>query len=404
MIKIFIQNVNIKLNDLLFLHLNILVMPENENIIETDLYKKIEVEDEDIGSAIMEDPFNPSEINIIPKSPTISLLVKRMSAKNPEIDLFPEFQRSDDLWSVQKQSQLIESILISFPLPAFYFDGTDDDKWLVVDGLQRLSSIRNFVIDKTLRLTGLEFLEDLEGESFDGLPRSLQRKIEETQIIAYIIQPGTPTKVKYNIFKRINTGGLVLTPQEIRHALNQGIPAKFIADLANIKEFKKATEYRINTTRMLDREFVTRFIAFYLNEPNSYVPDLDSFLNKSMGQITSLTKEERQKIKSDFTDSMDLAYSIFNRWAFRKADLFPDRRKPINKALFEVWAVNLAKLPESKRNIVEKKKKEVLNRFVEMMKNDPKFVDSITSGTGGRQQVITRFEMIKQLLKNICHD
>jgi len=148
-------------------------MPENNNVIDIELYKLIEVEDEDIGSSIMDDPFNPSEIKIDQKSPTLSLLVKRMSARNPEIDLFPEFQRSDDLWSEQKQSQLIESILISFPLPAFYFDGTDDDKWLVVDGLQRLSSLRNFVINKSLRLTGLEFLDDLEGISFDELPRRI---------------------------------------------------------------------------------------------------------------------------------------------------------------------------------------------------------------------------------------
>jgi len=233
---------------------------------------------------------------------------------------------------------------------------------------------------------------------------ALQRKIEETQIIAYIIQPGTPTNVKYNIFKRINTGGLVLTPQEIRHALNQGIPARFVAELAGLKEFIVATENRINAARMLDREFVTRFVAFYLNEPNTYVPDLDSFLNKSMGQINSITEEERQKIKSDFIDSMKLAYKIFNRWAFRKADLYPDRRKPINKALFEVWAVNLAKLSGSKWNIIEKKKIEVFDRFVDLMKNDKLFNDSITSGTGGRQQVIIRFEKIKKLLKDICHD
>ncbi len=175
-------------------------MCKNINHVDTELYKAIEVEEEDVGSTIMEEPFNPSEIKIDQKSPTLSLLVKRMSAQNPEIDLFPEFQRSDDLWSEQKQSQLIESILISFPLPAFYFDGTDDDKWLVVDGLQRLSSIRNFVINKTLRLTGLEFLENLEGESFIDLPRSLQRKIEETQITAYIIQPGTPNKGKTQYF------------------------------------------------------------------------------------------------------------------------------------------------------------------------------------------------------------
>ena len=77
-----------------------------------------------------------------------------------------------------------------------------------------------------------------------------------TQVTAHIINPGTPTAVKYNIFKRINTGGLVLEPQEIRHALNQGIPARFVAELADLKEFKKATEYKIDCSRMLDENLL----------------------------------------------------------------------------------------------------------------------------------------------------
>jgi hypothetical protein len=370
--------------------------------LDTELFQEIAIDKEDIGDNLMDEPFNPDEIKIDFKSPALYNIITRLKANPPEIDLYPDFQRGDDLWDEGKQSRLIESILISFPLPAFYFDGTDDNKWLVVDGLQRLSSIRNFVIDKKLKLINLEFLKDLKDKTFDDLPRFLQRKIEETQISAYIINPGTPPKVKYNIFRRINTGGLVLEPQEIRHALNQGIPAKFVAELANSEEFKIVTENKISPKRMLDREFITRFIAFYLNEPESYTPDLDSFLNKSMAQIANLSNVEREKLKADFIYSMNMAEFIFGNWAFRKADLYPNKRKPINKALFEVWSVNLAKLTIDQQQTVMINKDLVVERFVELMKTDSKFYRSITSGTGGKQEVLERFGKIKTLLSEIA--
>jgi len=218
-----------------------------------------------------------------------------------------------------------------------------------------------------LSLKGLEFLKELEGKKYDDLPRTLKRVIDQTQVIAYIINPGTPAKVKYNIFKRINTGGLVLKPQEIRHALNQGIPSQFVADLARLEAFKQATENKISSSRMLDREFVTRFVAFYINSPTDYVPDLDSFLNNTMSQIASLSIEERDEIKENFRKSMVTASEIFGNWAFRKADSYPDRRKPISKALFEVWSVCLAKLSDEDRKTLAKQKKRLLKSSSEFV-------------------------------------
>lgn len=375
-----------------------------DNELNTELFSEITVEAEDKGPTLMEEPFNPAEINILVKSPTISILIDRLSQDPPEIDLYTDFQRSDDLWSNEQQSQLIESILIKFPLPAFYFDGTDDEKWLVVDGLQRLSSLRNFIIEKKLSLCGLEFLKDLEGKKYDDLSRTLKRVIDQTQVIAYIINPGTPINVKYNIFKRINTGGLVLEPQEIRHALNQGVPAKFVAELANIKEFKLATENKINPSRMLDREFVTRFVAFYINSSKDYVPDLDTFLNNTMSQINSLSSEERNEIEDNFIKAMETAFKIFGNWAFRKADSYPNRRKPISKALFEVWSVCLAKLSDKEHKILRNKKKRVIRKFVDLCEPYSTFWNAISSSTGEKSRVIERFTKIEDLISEVLND
>jgi hypothetical protein len=369
---------------------------ENKNIVNEP---QVEYEDIDTG-VLMERPFNPAQIDISTKNPTIDLLVKRLQSLPPEIDLYPDFQRKDDLWDAGKQSRLIESLLIKFPLPAFYFDGTDNNKWLVVDGLQRLSAIRNFMINKSLKLTSLEFLKKLEGEGFDDLPRNLQRQIEETQVTAYVINPGTPDEVKFNIFRRVNTGGLIMEPQEIRHAMNQGAPAIYVKELAQTTEFIEATQRAISPNRMLDREFVTRFISFYINDYKTYVPDLDTFMNSSMSAIRKLSESEKYKMKIDFISAMNLSKEIFNNWAFRKSDKFPDKRKPINKALFEVWSVTLSKLDEKQRDKIKENKEILFDKSVKLVKEDTTFFNSITTSTGNKTSVAYRFSNIERIIQD----
>lgn len=365
---------------------------EEESVIVND----------DVDTPI-EKPFNPKEINIKSKTMSLDNIIKRI--RESEIDMAPDFQRKGDLWTPDKQSRLIESMLIKLPLPAFYFDGTEDEKWLVVDGLQRLSAIKNFVVDQSLRLQGLEFLEAVNGKTFSELPRNYRRMIEETEIVAYIINPGTPTDVKFNIFKRINTGGLVLEPQEIRHALNQGVPSKFVAQLAQLESFKDATQNVISPDRMLDREFVTRFLAFYLNGPQGYRPDLDTFMTTSMGLLKTKTNEELNVIMKAFDNAMKLSKIIFDKWAFRKVYSTNERRKPINKALFEVWSVELANLTIDEQTLARRHKIDIFNMFINLMNSDDTFVAAITSATGDRGRVNYRYNRIHEILyKCISND
>ena len=121
---------------------------------EDDIFEVEELSNDDFEDAL--EPFDPKKVDVSVATPQLGKLITRL--KFGEIDLMPDFQRSGNLWTKQAQSRLIESILIRLPIPAFYFDATDEDNWQVVDGLQRLSAIKNFVVDQNLKLQGLEFL------------------------------------------------------------------------------------------------------------------------------------------------------------------------------------------------------------------------------------------------------
>lgn len=358
------------------------------------------VESEDSSGGEIVKPFNPAEIRVGTKQPIVDAILRRIS--NKEIDLSPDFQRADDVWGKDAQSRLIESMLIRIPLPAFYMDASDDDRWLVVDGLQRLTALRHFVLDKSLALQGLEFLKDLNGFRFDQLARNFQRRIEETQLIVYVIEKGTPPEVKYNIFKRINTGGMPLSAQEIRHALNQGPATKLLKLLADSREFKTATYNSIRSRRMVDREFVLRFLAFVITHYTDYTTreDLDTFLNATMARINQMTNAEIADLKKRFKRASIAAKDIFGWYAFRKQYVRNAYRYPINRALFEVWTVCLDGLTDQQLKKLIRRREMVQDAFVKLM-NDSKFESSISQGTGDIAKVKVRFSEIEKLIQEI---
>lgn len=380
-------------------------MSEIENLKKADdeaLNATPFAETEKTGETAIKHPFDPTKIDIRPQPLTIQSILKRLQGNPMRIRMDTEFQRKANLWSPVAQSRLIESLLVRIPLPAFYFDATQDI-WLIVDGLQRISTLKNFIIDKNFKLQGLEYLKDYNGFDWNMLPEYLQARIEETAVTAYIINPGTPYEAKFNIFKRINTGGLVLTPQEIRHALNQGKPAKLVAELARMDEFVDAMGGYVPSDRMEDRDYTTRFLAFYLEKDN-YEPDIDSFLNRGMAKVHEKTDAEIEEIKNRFRRAMIAAETIFGRYAFRKKYENGERRRPVNKALFECISVALAKLEEEELEKLEFNRNLVDIGLMHLSNNDADFLRSISSGTGDTLAVNRRHDKVRNLFKAIIND
>jgi hypothetical protein len=371
----------------------------DEEMVIDDNGTGVELEDTSVDEQIIE-PFDPSLIRVDTKPMTIDLL--RLRIEYNELDLAPDFQRKADIWKDEAQSRLIESMLIRIPLPAFYMDATNEEKWLVVDGLQRLTTLKKFMVDKTLKLHGLEFLKQFDGKGFDELPRNYQRRIAETQVTVYLIEKGTPDEVKFNIFKRINTGGLPLSSQEIRHALNQGEATRMLIRLADSEEFKQAVDNGIKDERMADRECVLRYMAFTLTPYTKYDKDSDGFLNRAMKTINKISNHEREELEQRFIRAMKIAKILFGNDAFRKRYREGAPRLPINKPLFECWSVNFNQLSDEQVGRLTLTREILRQRFIDLMNSpDGKFKDAISLSTGDPKKVRLRFEVIEQLIKDV---
>lgn len=350
--------------------------------------QNINIEPEDVGIT-MKKPFNPNSIHVQLQAVPVFSMMQRIDHK--EVKLDTAFQRKAGLWADKEQSRLIESILIRFPLPVFYFDGSNPNQWLVIDGLQRLTSLKRFILTKELRLIGLEFLTDLEGKNWDELSRPQQRQIEETNLQCYMVKGDA--NVKFNIFKRINTGGLMLSDQEIRHAMYQGV-ADLLKTLAESEEFLEATQRKVSAERMLDRDFVNRFLAFYiLDVEQNYADDLDNFMNNALDKIAQKNKDEQAEIAQRFKAAMLLAKDIFGDAAFSKTK--SPRR--INKALFEVMSVRFARLSEKEQAVLLEHKGIFKEKFYETINGN--FANSLTHNTGGKANVLLRHKVFNEIVE-----
>ncbi len=355
----------------------------------------------------IEVPFDPSEINIKIVPRNIGQLVELL--EDNQI-LIPKYQRLPNLWSDTKKSRFIESLMLDLPIPLFYFDEGEDKKWYVVDGLQRMSTLEHFVIGKgdvsknknKLKLQNLEFLTMYNDKTWDELPRDIKRRINSNQVTINLIGKGTPDEVKYTIFSRINQGDVPLQAQEIRTALFQGYKVDFLETLVSSETesgqlFAKATGGSVRNKRQEDLNFISRFIAFYLLDYNTYEPDMDRFITKGTKAIPEETVAQ-EAIRQNFNKAMQLSYDIFGKFAFRKRVNRDEARKPINKPIFEVIAVAFAKLNDEEISKLNLNKDAFTDKFIELQKKST-FWNAITTGTATKDSVITRNREFRAMLQ-----
>jgi hypothetical protein len=202
------------------------------------------------------------------------------------------------------------------------------------------------------------------------------RRITETHVTVYLIEEGTPPDVKFNIFKRINTGGLPLSTQEIRHALYQGeagTAPKLLAKLVHSEEFKQATANRIPDERMAARACILRWIVgnlYYRTQDNNLrVLDSTEILNDTMSRLNRMSDNELDNLEKTFRRSMQSIYDIFGKTAFV---IHYDKGiwksgQYLNKAFFEAFSINFTALDSKQLQMLVTRKQLLKRKFQELM-------------------------------------
>jgi hypothetical protein len=390
--------------------------PNNTNEKDISVEKdKLEEEDKS-GPDLKMKPWNPNDIRITTKNFTIREIYIQIEDKESdqekELDLAPDFQRSF-IWGVKQQIRLIESILLGIPLPAFYFNQDKDGAQQVIDGVQRLTTIKRFMSDQLeLKEEYLEYLGPLNGSKFSTLDFITKRRFAGTQIVAHVIEPQTPDDVKYDIFNRVNTGGSPLTAQEIRHCMSKARSRDFLRTLVESDSFDIAMgksfwsknpegEWVRDSKRMADREMALRFCAFYIEPLEEYAKasSLDAFLLDFSRWLDRKAKPaDFKRLENAFQQAMKNCYQVFDKGAFRRwLPTNQSARGSINKAIFESQALALADYP---LKIVLDKKKIIKKTLLELFK-DPDYDTAVSSGTGSYQKVKDRIIKPRQALEKI---
>lgn len=229
------------------------------------------------------------------------------------INIAPEYQRQFR-WPESNQSKLIESVLLGIPIPNLFMAANRDGSWELIDGVQRLNSlihfcgdekqIKKFGLGKPLKLKGLEILSEFNDATFSDLPHSLRLKFSLRPLKVTTLSDKSDLKVRFDLFERLNTGGIKLTPQEIRACVFRGPFNDFLTDLAQNEDFN--TVVNLSTSKAKDgtrEELVLKFMAYLINRDN-FTHSVEEFLNDFMAASTSEFnyKKYRDLFETTFTE------------------------------------------------------------------------------------------------------
>lgn len=356
------------------------------------------IEENDDSESSETDLYEVQNIRVTQKMITVFQIEHWISVEM--LNLSPEYQRNL-VWDEKRKSALIESLLLRIPIPAFYLDENSVGNKSVIDGMQRLSAIHSY-LNNEFSLTKMQYLSHCENKFFRDLEPKFRARIEDTELAVNILDEKCPQMVKFEVFRRVNTGGLPLNFQEIRNIMAEPKVRILLQRMAKCEEFQSATRFRVKDIRMGAQELCLRYLAI-LSAYDWNKRDFNQYhgLLKMMDQmiinLNRMSEDSLEKLFQTFRVVMADCHEVLGEYSFCKMG-----NNKINKALFTSWAVVLTNAVYD-RNVLKKNTKEFRDLYRKCLSEDIKFYSAITSSTGTRKNILISIEVIRKLWEK-CYD
>jgi hypothetical protein len=315
-----------------------------------------------------------------------------------KIDLSPKYQRRFR-WDRKRQSQLIESFLMNVPVPPIFLNEDEYGQYSVIDGKQRLTAISSFMRGQ-LKLSGLKVFTDINGRSVNQLPPSLQNVLEtRANLRAIIILRQSDPAVKFEVFQRLNTGGVRLNPQEIRNSAWPGPLNDMILELSVHENFHRLLgiqqpERSSLFKEMRDAEFVLRYLTFR-NNWDTFSGGMMRHMDTYMADNQRMESSGLDEARVDFLSTLDSVEAAFGERAFRR--WVPDSNQWRKQVLASLYDAQMIASRGRDLGTLSRNRRTILRRLQDLFANED-FRNSIDAATNTPTLFRTRIRMVSELL------
>lgn len=317
------------------------------------------------------------------------------------LNMKPKYQRRFR-WDAARQSKLIESFLMNVPVPPVFLNEDSYGQYSVIDGKQRLTAISEFFKGR-LRLTGLKVFRDINDMTYDELPLQLQAVLQTRPTLrAIIILRQSDEDVKFEVFQRLNTGGVTLNPQEIRNSAYPGPLNDLVLDLSEGRTFHRLLGIKVKSEswiyqEMRDAELVLRFFCFR-ETWRDFRGGMKRAMDRYLSENQHMKPDQLKSLRTEFMETVEVVDAGFGQHAFSR--WIPEKGVWRKQVLASLYDAQMFACRQRDPDAVRRKEEEIIAVTMKLFE-DTEFRKAIDAATNTPTYFRTRIQMMSDMLDRV---